>query len=135
MLHRQIHNRSLNFGHISNEFRQISVSPMETRKESVVLSVDQFFSQHHRLKNGFIDTSPLNCADASASAHISPTGAQKSFPADADINEIFGMIVSRKIQTPAELSRLVMLRPKESDFVDPTPDPTPDPSFDPSPES
>lgn len=135
MLHRQIHNRSLNFGHISNEFREISVSPMETRKESVVLSVDQFFSQQHRLKNGFIDTSPLNCADASASAHIFPTGAQKSFPADAKLDDIFSMIVSKKIQTPAELSRLVMLRPKESDYEDFAPDSTPDSIPDSSSES
>ena len=92
---------------------------MNVRKESPVLSVDQFFSQEHRLKNGFIDTSPLNCADASASAHIATTGAQQSFPADTDINDIFNMIVSHKLQTPAELSQLVMLRPKEDDFVYP----------------
>lgn len=122
--HSQIHDICHVFCLSSSKEFTIKVSPVKpVVKESAMLAVDQFFSQHHRLRNGFVDTSPRCLDDSAAAAHITPVEGEKPFPADMTDDEIHGLVVSKKVQTPAELSRLKSLRPDISQYQETEEDP------------
>lgn len=122
--HVQMHDICHVFSLISSKEFDIKVSPVKpVVKESAMLAVDQFFSQSHRLRNGFVDTSPSCLDDSAAAAHITPVEGEQPFPADMTDDDIHGLVVSKKVQTPAELSRLKSLRPDISQYQEPEDDP------------
>lgn len=107
----------------------------EPVKESCMLSVDQFFAESHNRINGFVSTSPTMYDDPQAASHMAPVAAERPLSSKLSDEDIHNMVVSRKIQSRAELSELTRLRPQEDDFkpVDSTPvDPVPT-SVDPAP--
>lgn len=83
------------------------------------IAIDQFYALEHNLQNGFVDTSPDMMSNPQAAAHIQPMTAEKPLPADITNEQLFDMVVPRKLQSPAELSRLADLRPRESDYKEP----------------
>lgn len=134
MKHFQINNRTSSFGRGVGQVFTIKVSPLSPPvEETNGIAIDQFFAQEHNLVHGFVSTSPLMADNVSALSHLSPVSGQKSLSKDLTDDDIFNMIVSRKIQTPAELSKLLSLRPNKSKFDEPVPDPAPVPAPDPVP--
>lgn len=99
-----------------------------TLDDSTSLSVDQFFSQSHNLRNGFISTSPELFDDPQTAAHSMQLPSERPLPSDMSVDEIHNMVVSRKIQSPAELAELSKLRPNPSDFEHEVVDVVNDPS-------
>lgn len=80
------------------------------------IPIDQFYAQEQNLINGFIDTSPDVLANPQSATHLMPTSAEKPLPADLTNEQLFDMLVPRKLQTPAEISRLARLKPNELEF-------------------
>lgn len=77
---------------------------------SNILSVDQYFSQEHMLRNGFIDISPEVAENPATQGHMFPL-QDKQLPKRTD-EELFSMNVSKHCQTLAEVSALAKsLRP------------------------
>lgn len=77
------------------------------------LPIDQFFSQKQNLKNGFVDTSPAAFDDPQFAKHVSPVGAEKSWPSDTPDSVIHSHTLSKKVQTVADLAKLKDSRPVE----------------------
>ena len=128
MRHFQIHNRKSSYGCGVGKTYTIKVNPLSPLiEETNEIPVDQFFAQPHNLVNGFVSTSPLMADNASALSHLSPVSGQSALPKDLSDKDIFNMIISRKIQTPAELSKLLALRPNKAKFVEPVAEPAPEP--------
>ena len=128
MRHFQINNRKSSFGCGVGKSFKVKVNPLSPPiEETNGIAVDQFFAQSHNLVHGFVSTSPLMADNASALSHLSPVSGQSALPKDLTDKDIFNMIVSRKIQTPAELSKLLSLRPNKSNFDEPVPEPAPEP--------
>lgn len=90
----------------------------DVKQKSMALSVDQYFSQPHNLRNGFISTSPELYEDPQTASHVMILPEERSLPSDLSDDEIHGMVVSRKLQSPAELFELHRLRPNKDDFVE-----------------
>ena len=119
MRHFQIFNRNSSYGHGVGRTFKIQVNPMSPPiEETNGIAVDQFFAQPHNLIHGFVSTSPLMANNSSALSHLSPVSGQSSLSKDLSDKDIFNMIISRKIQTPSELSRLLALRPDINQFTD-----------------
>lgn len=97
------------------------VVPHSTKVEekSFSLSVDQYFSQSHNLRNGFVSTSPELFDDPQTATHSMVLPPERSLPSDLCDDDIHNMVVSRKLQSPAELAELHRLRPNKEDFEDP----------------
>lgn len=92
----------------------------EVIKESFNLSIDQFYSEPHNKHNGFIDTSPRHYDDASFASHIGSSVNEPNSPKDMSDADRFDICPNRHLQSPAELHALASLRPRQSDFVEPS---------------
>lgn len=83
------------------------------------IPIDQFYALEHNLVNGFIDTSPDILSNPQAASHIVPQSAERPLPAEMSNEQIYQLLVPRKLQSPAELSRLRDLCPKPINFAEP----------------
>lgn len=79
-----------------------------------LVNIDRFFEQPQNLRDGHIDTSPIACASASAVGHYQPLdGNTVTSKSDGELHE---SVISKHCSTPAEVARLAVLRPSESDY-------------------
>lgn len=80
-----------------------------------LVNIDRFFEQPQNLRDGHIDTSPIACASAAAVGHYQPLdGNTVTTKSDGELHE---SVISKHCSTPAEVSRLSVLRPSESDYA------------------
>lgn len=119
MTHPQSHQRSFSYPMHAIDHITIQTSPISPVVSfSQELSVDQFWSEEHNLKDGFVDTSPAKFDDSSFASHIMPVSPEKPLPSDMSVDDIHNMVVSRKCETIAELSALKKYMPNKSDYVE-----------------
>lgn len=78
------------------------------------INIDRFFELPQNLREGHIDTSPIACASAAAVGHYQPLDGN-TVTAKND-GELHDSVISKHCSTPAEVSRLALLRPSESDY-------------------
>ena len=121
--------------YIMNKFKQIHTRPsnfsgshslIECRSNvnghdyvsSFNLAIDQFFSEKHRLKNGFIDSSPASLDDSQAAAHLNPLTPETPLSAELSDSDIHDMILPKHCQSSADLAKVKSLRPNEADYQD-----------------
>lgn len=108
--------RGMSFVPLTNIETTVVVAPHLPKKmESKVIAVDQFFSQEHNLINGFISTSPALLDSAQGSAHFFPVDPETPMSSQFTDEDIHGMVISKKVQTKAEVSRVSELRPPSYD--------------------
>lgn len=111
---KQIHR--LNHCYGSTPFIADMVKFDQKFKRSNIIPVDQFFSQDHNLRCGFVDTSPAAFDNPQSATHVSPVSAERPLPAEMTDDEIHANVVSKSCQTLSEISALSGLRPRPEDF-------------------
>lgn len=119
--HFQFHKgKSPCFPFVSSQVRTINFG-RKSVEENPNLVVDQFFSQEHNLRDGFISTAPDMYDDPQAASHLGPDAPEQRMPQGMTDDDLHALVISKKVQTPAELAKLRKLRPvqEELDPVDP----------------
>lgn len=93
----------------------VQMSP--TKKISIGIPVDQFFSQPQNLRDGVIDTSPLALENPHSVGHIFSLGNGHSLPSDMSESDCHDTVLPRDMQSPSELQVLSRLRPAIEEVV------------------
>lgn len=81
-----------------------------------IIGIDQFFSQPHNIRNGFVDCSVYSFNNPQAVTHVSPVSAETPMSVKMTDDEIHSNVVSKSCQTLSELSQLSKLKPTPEQF-------------------
>lgn len=135
MLHNQIHSAGSPVFSRVDKFPRKQVIGTKEIDVSYNINVDQFFSQKHNLRNGFVSTNPLLADSPDSIGHFGFTADSPGFPSDTPDSEIHSTVVSKHCQSLSQVQQLKKLRPVESSFLDdePAPQPVPEPAPEPAP--